>query len=154
MLASDIGREVQSLFGQDALQTSQMVLEMLANELDGAAHSLVQDNAALAELLTRGAAAVEPLDAALSADTRAALAEEGDGSLALSALSARNGQLRGLLERLLVVSEDAAGSGEDTTLMAVKSDAYRHLREVSARGWSFWDMFSFRERMARLRGGG
>ena len=154
MLASDIGREVQSLFGQDALQTGQMLLEMLANELDGAADSLFRDNEALVELLGRGAAAVRPLDAALAEETRAALAEETEASLALSALSARNGRLRSLMERLLVVCEDAAGSGEDTTLMAVKSDAYRHLREVSARGWSFWDMFSFRERMARLRAGG
>jgi hypothetical protein len=36
-------------------------------------------------------------------------------------------------------------------LMAARSDAYRHLREVAARGWSFWDVFSFRERMARFR---
>jgi hypothetical protein len=34
--------------------------------------------------------------------------------------------------------------------MALRSDAYRHLREVAARGWSFWDVFSFRERMARF----
>jgi len=154
MLASDIGREVQSLFGQDALQTSQMVLEMLANELDGAADSLVRDNAALAELLARGADAVESLDAVLAADTRAALAEPEEGSLALSALSVRNGRLRALLERALVVCEDTAGGGEHVALMTVRSDAYRHLREVSARGWSFWDMFGFRERMARLRAGG
>ncbi len=36
-------------------------------------------------------------------------------------------------------------------LMAARSDAYRHLREVAARGWSFWDVFSLRERMARFR---
>jgi len=154
MLASDIGREVQSLFGQDALQTSQMVLEMLANELDGAADSLVRDNAALAELLAGGADAVESLDAVLAADTRAALSEPEEDSLALSALSVRNSRLRALLESLLIVCEDAAGGGEHAALMAVRADAYRHLREVSARGWSFWDMFSFRERMARLRAGG
>ena len=39
-------------------------------------------------------------------------------------------------------------------LMSLRSDAYRHLREVAARGWSFWDVFSFRERMARLRATG
>jgi len=154
VLASDIGREVQSLFGQDALQTGQMLLEMLANELDGAADSLFRDNEALVELLGRGAAAVRPLDAALAEETQAALAEETDTSLTLSALSARNSRLRGLLERLLVVCEDAAAGGKHAALMAVRADAYRHLRDVATRGWSFWDMLSFRERMAQLRAGG
>jgi len=154
VLASDIGREVQSLFGQDALQTSQMLLEMLANELDGAADNLFRDNETLAALLARGAAAVHPLDAALAEETQAALAEETDTSLTLSALSARNSRLRGLLERLLVVCEDAAAGGKHAALMAVRADAYRHLRDVAARGWSFWDMLSFRERMAQLRAGG
>ena len=154
VLASDIGREVQSLFGQDALQTGQMLLEMLANELDGAADSLFRDNEALVELLGRGAAAVRPLDAALAEETQAGLAEQTDGSLKLSALSARNSRLRGLLERLLVVCEDAAAGGKHAALMAVRADAYRHLRDVATRGWSFWDMLSFRERMAQLRAGG
>ena len=154
VLASDIGREVQSLFGQDTLQTSQMVLEMLANELDGAADSLVRDNEALGELLGRGAGAVHSLDAGLAEETQAALAEQTDGSLKISALSTRNSRLRGLLERLLVVCEDAAAGGKHAALMAVRADAYRHLRDVATRGWSFWDMLSFRERMARFRGGG
>ena len=154
VLASDIGREVQSLFGQDALQTGQMLLEMLANELDGAADSLFRDNEALVELLGRGAGAVRSLDAGLAEETQAALAEQTDGSLKISALSARNSRLRGLLERLLVVCEDAAAGGKHAALMAVRADAYRHLRDVATRGWSFWDMLSFRERMAQLRAGG
>ena len=153
VLASDIGREVQSLFGQDALQTSQMLLEMLANELDGAADSLYHDNEALAGVLAGAAGAVRALDAALPEETRAALAEETDTSLTLSALSARNGRLRALMERLLVVCEEAAAGEEHAELMAVRADAYRHLRDVAGRGWSFWDMLSFRERMARFRAG-
>ena len=154
MLVSDIGREVQSLFGQDALQTAQMLLEMLCNELDGAADGLYHDNEALAELLAQGAESVRPLDAALADEMQAALPGPADGSLTISALSARNIGLRALLERLLVVCEDAAGGGENAALMAIRTDVYRHLREVAARGWSFWDMLSFRERMARLRAGG
>ena len=154
VLASDIGREVQSLYGQDAVQTAQMLLEMLANELDGAADSLHHDNQALAGLLAGAAGAVRPLDTALAEETEAALAEPADGSLTLSALSARNGRLRGLLERLLVVCEDAAAGEGHADLMAVRADAYRHLRDVAGRGWSFWDMLSFRERMTRFRAGG
>ena len=154
VLASDIGREVQSLFGQDALQTGQMLLEMLANELDGAADCLFRDNEALVQLLARGAAAVRSLDAGLAEDTQAALAEPTDGLLTISALSVRNRRLRTLVERLLVVCDDASAGGEQAALTAVRADAYRHLRDVAARGWSFWDMLSFRERMAQLRAGG
>ena len=154
VLASDISREVESLFGQDALQTGQMLLEMLANELDGAADCLFRDNEALVELLGRGAEAIRSLDAGLADETRAALTEGADRSLTLSALSARNSSLRGLLERLLVVCDDASAGGEQAALIAVRADAYRHLRDVAARGWSFWDMLSFRERMAQLRAGG
>src|SRR3989304_3347412 len=75
VLASDIGREGQSLFGQDALRTSQMLLEMVPNELDGAADNLFRDNETLAALLARGATAIRPLDAALAGETQAALAE-------------------------------------------------------------------------------
>jgi len=43
-LMADIGPEVQSLFGQDMLQTVHMLLETVTNELDSAADSLVRDN--------------------------------------------------------------------------------------------------------------
>ncbi len=149
---SDIGPEVQSLFGQDALQTMQMLLETVISELDGAADSLVRDNQTLCELLARGAAAVGTLDAGVAEEIAAALDGPADPSLAITALTARNQRLCGLLERLLVVYEDAVGTATaNELLMAVRSDAYRHLREVAARGWSFWDVFSFRERMARFR---
>ena len=151
-LASEIGPEVQSLFGQGALQTAHMLLEMLANEIDGATDSLAGDNQTLCGLLARAASAVSALDGALAQETAAALAEPTPPSLTLAALTARNQRLRSLLERLLVVCEDAAADApQGETLMAVRSDAYRHLRQVAARGWSFWDVLSFRERMARLR---
>ena len=154
-LMSDIAPEVQSLFGQDALQTTQMLLELLANEVDGAADSLVRDNEALTEVLASGVEAVRPFDKGLAEEMAAALAKPQDRSLIISALTARNQRLRGLLERLLVVCEDAVESApEGEALMAVRSDAYGHLREVAARGWSFWDVFSFRERMARHRATG
>ncbi len=151
-LMADIGPEVQSLFGQDMLQTMQMLLETVTNELDSAADSLVRDNRTLCELLTRGAGAVRTLDGGLAEGIGAALGEPADPSLTITTLATRNQRLRGPLERLLVVCEDAVGTAtENEALMAARSDAYRHLREVAARGWSFWDVFSFRERMARFR---
>jgi hypothetical protein len=151
-LTSDIGPEVQSLFGQSALELSQMLLEMLANELDGAADSLARDNETLSEILGRAVDPVRALDTGLADETATALAEPNDTSLTITALTARNQRLRGLLERLLVSCEDAVGSTpKGNSLLVIRSDAYSHLREVAARGWSFWDVFSFRERMAQLR---
>lgn len=154
-LISEVAPEMQSLFGQDLLQAVQMLLEVVVNEVDGAADSLVSDNRTLSVMLDRGAAAVSAIDGGLAEETAIALAEPDDGLLTIAALTARNQRLRGLLERLLVICEDADGSApEGQALMAVRSEAYRHLREVAARGWSFWDVFSFRERMARLRATG
>jgi hypothetical protein len=34
---------------------------------------------------------------------------------------------------------------------AVRTEAYRHLRQLAVRGWSFFDVSGFRERMARAR---
>ena len=152
---SDITPEVKSLFGQETLQLAQMLLEMLVSEVDGAADNLARDNQTLCELLGRAVVALRPVDSALAEEAAAASAEPTDPSLTVAALTTRNQRLRGLLERLLVLCEDVAESAQASQdLMAVRSEAYRHLREVAARGWSFWDIFSFRERMARLRATG
>jgi len=152
---SDITPEVKSLFGQETLQLAQMLLEMLVSEGDGAADNLARDTQTLCELLGRAVGALRPVDSALAEEAAAASAEPTDPSLTVAALTTRNQRLRGLLERLLVLCEDVAESAQASQdLMAVRSEAYRHLREVAARGWSFWDIFSFRERMARLRATG
>ncbi|TET96080.1 MAG: hypothetical protein E3J29_05890 [Dehalococcoidia bacterium] len=154
-LMSDITPEVKSLFGQETLQLAQMLLEMLVSEGDGAADNLARDTQTLCELLGRAVGALRPVDSALAEEAAAASAEPTDPSLTVAALTTRNQRLRGLLERLLVLCEDVAESAQASQdLMAVRSEAYRHLREVAARGWSFWDIFSFRERMARLRATG
>ena len=152
---SDITPEVQSLFGQETLALSQMLLEMLISEVDVAADNLARDNQTLCELLRRSVVALRSVDSTLAEEAASALGEPTDPSLTVTALTARNQRLRGLLERLLVVCEDIADSAQASEdLMSLRSDAYRHLREVAARGWSFWDVFSFRERMARLRATG
>jgi hypothetical protein len=154
-LVSEVAPEVQSPFGQETLTLAQMLLEMLINEVDDAADNLVHDNQTLCDLLDRAVIPLRSVDSDLAEETAAVLAEPTSPSLAVSALTARNQRLRGLLERLLVLCEDVAGSGQASQdLMAVRSDAYRHLREVAARGWSIWDVFGFRERMARLRASG
>jgi hypothetical protein len=154
-LVSDVAPEVQSLFGQETLMLAQMLLEMLINEVDDAADNLARDNRTLCDLLDRAVTPLRSVDSDLAEETAAALVEPTGPSLTVSALSARNQRLRGLLERLLVLCEDIADSAQASQyLMAVRSDAYRHLREVAARGWSIWDVFSFRERMARLRASG
>ena len=154
-LVSDITPEVQSLFGQETLALSQMLLEMLISEVDVAADNLARDNQTLCEHLRRSVVALRSVDSTLAEEAASALGEPTDPSLTVTALTARNQRLRGLLERLLVVCEDIADSAQASEdLMSLRSDAYRHLREVAARGWSFWDVFSFRERMARLRATG
>lgn len=152
-LMTVVAPELRSQFAQDSLQTVQMLLELLANDLDTAAESLAKDNRTLRELLSqaRQALSAVPGGDALAGEIDAALAEEDEGALAVSALSERNRRLRGALERLLVACEGSLGEPGWEPLLPVRAAAYRHLREVAARGWSFWDVFSFRGMMARLR---
>lgn len=154
-----IAPELQSLFVQDTGQTVQMLLESLANEWDTAAETLHNDNRRLSGVLSAAAAALRSLkgpDDALSAlaeDIGAGLSAEPDESLAISKLRARNVQLLAFLERTLEACEDGVGERGFEPLAPVRQAIYNHLREVAGRGWSFWDVMSFRERMARLRAG-
>ena len=103
-----------------------MLLEMLTNEVDAAAGNLARDNQMLCQLLRRAVVALRPVDSALAEETAAALAEPTDPSLTVTGLAARNQRLRGLLEELLVVCEDAADSAQASQdLMSLRSDAYR-----------------------------
>ncbi len=151
--------ELQSMFAQDAVQTMQMLLESLGNEWDVAAETLSRDNQRLRELLSQARAAIESLSPqdgelkGLSEQIGKGLDEAPSPSLALSHLTADNERLRALLERVLVACEDAADGPQWEPLLDVRGEIYRHLREVAARGWSFWDALSFRERMAQLRAG-
>lgn len=151
-LVAEIGAEVRSPFGQDALGMATALLESTIADLDGAVENLVRDNETIAALLERAASPIEALDPTLAKDVIGGLAQAEDRSLRVTPLSARNRELRGLLERLLVLLEDErAADGLPDPLASLRADAYAHLREVAARGWSFWDLLSFRERMARLR---
>lgn len=154
-LAEVIAPELQSAFAQDTANVLQMLIESLSAEWDTAADDLARDNETLAQLLThmREALAADGNDDASSAVNLIddALASPDAGSLAISALYERNRVLRGALEKALEVVEDRAGGPDAEAIAHMRSAAYAHLREVAARGWSFWDVASFREYVARLR---
>jgi hypothetical protein len=144
-LASSPAAEAGAAFAEDAVRTSQMLLESVIGELAAGDEEAVAGGEALRDILARGAEAVRAHDGALAGEIAAALA---DSRVAAETLS-------GLLERLLVAAEDAVAAGEAAEpLLSDRSEAYRHLRRVEAGGWSFWDMASFRERMARFRADG
>ena len=156
-LAEVILPELQSMFAQDAVQVMSMMMESLAGEWDTAAQDLDCDNRALGELLSQAGSAISSLPqsndsrAALVNEIESVLAEAPADSLALSVLGARHSRLKGVMERVLVELEEAVGQPGMEALDAVRQAVYRHLRRVALRGWSFWDVASFRERMVRAR---
>jgi hypothetical protein len=93
--------EVQTAHAKLELMLVQALLGIAAADWDGAAQRLVDDNAALRELVRRGAGALgdAPDSSALAGELRS-LADEDDLSLRLSDLTAANGRLRDALARL------------------------------------------------------
>lgn len=153
-LAEVLGPELQSEFAMDTAQTLQMLIESLAAEWDTAAEDLRRDNETLGKLLTdlRDVLTTDssPERDAIVNVIDETIVERATGSLALSALSQRNMQLRRALERGIVAVED---SPDDPRLAPLRAAIYSHLRDVAGRGWSFWDLASFRDYMARHRSG-
>lgn len=150
--------ELTTMYAQAEAQNAVMLLEMLANEWDTAAEELAGDNRTMGDILSRAAAVIEALPQEARDDSLRKLAADiggalpaGDQSLSISALTARHTELRALLERLIVACEDAVDDPKREPLMPVRAQVYAHLRKAAIRGWSFWDTFSFRERMARVR---
>lgn len=154
-LAEVLGPELQSLFAQDTASTLQMLLESLSAGWDRAAADLHADNQTLARLLLDGREAFAALSngdgASVVKIIDEALAAPEAESLAISALTARNNVLRAALEQVLMAVEDRAGEPGLDSLAPLRTAAYGHLREVAGRGWSFWDVASFREYMERYR---
>ena|SRR5438309_2170187 len=152
--------ELQSAHALDVAQTLQMLIESLASEWDTAADDLRSDNEASRRLLGALAASSGTAPAgneklaSLVHQISEALAQPEPGSLALSALRAENERLGRVLEAAVVLLEDLSLDRRYQGLMEHRAAIYRHLREVAARGWSFWDMAGFRERMAAHRAAG
>ena len=156
-LMSVIAPDLQTHFVQDTAQTMQMLLESLIGEWDAAAENLQADNRRMRDILARSTgdilSAKSPGERliSLAREIEDGLAVPGAGSLLVSTLSEENRNLMALLELVLVACEETdVASGP---LGPVRSEMYAHLREVAGRGWSFWDVMSFRERMARFRAG-
>jgi hypothetical protein len=155
-IAEAVLPQLTTPFAQDTAGTLGMLIESLASEWDGLAEELHDDNLRMAGLLAR--AAPELRASAEGNESLRALVnfiEEPDShsseSRRISVLTAENDRLRGKLERLIVALEDVEPDPRYAPLMGLRGDVYRHLRRVAAGGWSFWDVASFRERMASLR---
>ena len=156
-LAELIAPELASAFALDATQTVQMMLESLASEWDTAAETLSRDNETLSSLLSasrgalRSAAGSNESLAPIVSQIEQRLREDTATSLVLSDLTSRNSSLRATLESVLVAFEDLTGRRGSEMIDEVRNKIYSHLREEAARGWSFWDVSSFRGRMAALQ---
>jgi len=156
-LAETLIPELTSVHAQDAAQTMTMLLESLAAEADTAVADLTADIVAVERLLENARALVAELRqrndklGAIVSEIDGVLREAGDASLTISGLTARNNRLRAVLERLLCRLEDLRGESGSEGTDALSREVYRHLRRVALRGWSFWDVASFRERIVRAR---
>ena len=156
-LAELIAPELTSPFAQDAAQTLQMLLESLAATWDSAADELRRDNETLAGLLMSSREAIKSASGgnesfvAVVSEIEQRLSEDVVDSIAISALSSRNDALRGTLEQILMAFEDVTGEPAFAAITSVRGEIYGHLRDVATRGWSFWDVSSFRGRMTAIR---
>jgi len=153
----ELAREASSDYGRAQVNLCLMLLQSVAAELDSAAHDLFHDLADLRDVLSTARAALVaaalPAGEALIAEIDGALAEPSADDLRLSSLRARRERLLALLERFLCLCEDAAGTPAYDELLPARWAAYDHLRRAALRGWSFWDVSSFREVLARWRTG-
>jgi hypothetical protein len=155
--AETIVPELSSAFAQDAAGTMQMLLESIAGEWDTAAEDLRKDNETICSLLSQSRHAIERVKsrneslAALVPEIESLLRQETDGSLTLTNLKARNDILRTTVEHVVVEFEGVTGEGGYEGVDVVRLKVFGHLRDVATRGWSFWDVSSFRGRMTALR---
>jgi hypothetical protein len=154
-LADAIVPGLAEVYAQDVAQTTTMLVESLAADWDTAADDLRNDSDAVRSLLARAislfsAGKGNEQPAALVQEIEEAVARPPAASLRISDLAGDNDMLRGALERTLVALEDIAAGTADAKALELREAIYSHLRIGAAAGWSFWDVASFRERMARL----
>ena len=162
-LAEQLTPEISSLFAAEASTAITMLAESLIAESDTLAEDLLADNIRLREILTSARHLILPspahgrraggegtsngIDAILVSQIDGVLQEAGDRRLAISSLSEDNDRLNDVLAQLLELIEDR----EDETLAPVRRAAYRHLRRVACRGWSYFDVSGFRQRIIEAR---
>jgi hypothetical protein len=145
--------ELTTGFALEAASAVGMMVESLAAEADTEVQTLVADSESLRELLgeVKKTLASNASAASLVSHIDGVIGQGGAGSLALSALAAEHNALLGALERFLVYAEDVQGTREAEAVAPARAAAYRHLKRVAVRGWSFFDVSGFREKILRAR---
>ncbi len=152
-IAEQLTPELSSLFAMEAASAASMLVESLLAEWDTLAEDLRADNARLREILAAARDVLRSNEAAGSLVRKidGVLARAGDEPLAISSLSSENDQLSDALADLLELIEDTQGQPGTESLAPVRALAYRHLRRVAVRGWSYFDISGFRERIIKAR---
>jgi hypothetical protein len=148
--------ELQTPFAQEAAQAIAMLGESLAAEWDTAVEDLLADNSTIRQILVTARDELAALNSNDSAAEvvkviEAALGSEVGGRLTVSALNTENGTLRSALATLLELLEDMQREQGYEQLASSRAAAYRHLRQEAVRGWSFFDVSGFRERIVQAR---
>ncbi len=153
----ELGQEVPSAYSKAQAQFCFMLLEDLANRWNEAAHHLFHDIRELEEILGQARDLLkrlpqdDPQVSSLLQTLEVALQGGVGEDLRLSALEERHRRLLGALERLLCLCEDKVNEPAYEALMPVRSRAYQHLRREAARGWTFWDILSFRNYIMKVK---
>ena len=152
-IAEQLTPELSSLFAMEAATAASMLVESLLAEWDTLAEDLRADNARLREVLAAARDVLRSNEAAGSLVSKidGVLAQAGDERLAIPSLSSENDQLSDALADLLELIEDTQGQPGTESLAPVRAQAYRHLRRVAVRGWSYFDISGFRERIIKAR---
>jgi hypothetical protein len=148
-VAEQLTPEISSLFALEATTAITMLCESLAAEADTLAEDLLTDNNRLRDVLSAARQTLQRNGIAptLVSQIDGVLHEGGERRLAISALSEENDRLSETLARLLELIEDTG----DESLAQVRRAAYLHLRRVAVRGWSYFDVSGFRQRIIEAR---
>jgi hypothetical protein len=156
-VAEQLAPEISSLFALEASTAITMLCESLAAEADTIVEDLAADNARIRDVLAAARDILRSLPdgtpqrngtaAGLVSHIDGVLQEAGDRRLAVSSLSAENHRLSEALAHLLELIEDRA----DESLASIRRAAYLHLRRVAVRGWTYFDVSAFRQRIVEAR---
>jgi hypothetical protein len=122
--------EVQTEYARAEAMLVIALLGIVSAQCDGAAQTLVDDNAALRSLALRGAEALAGrAEHAELIDALGSLAAGAETSLRISELAAANAQLRAALARLGVTTQDR----DDASLRELRTAILAYLRDEAER---------------------
>lgn len=134
-LAAQVAPQVATPFGQQTAGLSAMMATILAQEFDRAAARLVEENAAIVALFSSATAA--GLDSTLATQIAAAVSDVRPVDFHVSALQARNDELRGLLVALHAAVEESdtpAGRALNDAIWDELKESTRRRHIVAAAG--------------------